>query len=70
MHEATLRQYADEGVNHLQLLDNYIVSFEIVTIECGKGDLPEFCDSVIAVSPVSMMTVVAVCVVARSSCSH
>lgn len=53
MHEATLRQYADEGVNHLQLLDNYIVSCEIVTIECGKGDLPEFCDSVIAVSPVS-----------------
>lgn len=52
MHEAALRTYVDEGVNHLQTLDNFVVSCETIDIECGKGDLPDSCDTVLAISPV------------------
>jgi len=51
MHEADLRDLANEGANQLQLLDNTVVSCEIIDIECGRGKLPEFCDHVIAISP-------------------
>lgn len=52
MHEAYLRELVNEGVSELGVLENYIVSCEIIDIECGKGTLPEFCDQVIAIAPV------------------
>lgn len=56
MHEADLRQLANEGLEQLQVLENYTVSCEIINIECGRGDLPEFCDFVLAISPVPTST--------------
>lgn len=52
MHEADLRELVDEAVNHLQLLDNFVVSCTTIDIECGKGKLPDACDIIYAISPV------------------
>lgn len=52
MHEAALRTYVDEGVNHIYTPENYVISSQEIDIECGRGALPTGCDEVIAIAPV------------------